>query len=52
MIMKAHGLLMAKPDPSREEIVNGMEGNLCRCGAHVRIVEAVQTAAAEMKEGK
>jgi aerobic-type carbon monoxide dehydrogenase small subunit (CoxS/CutS family) len=29
-----------------------MEDNLCRCGAHVRIVEAVQTASKEMKGGK
>ena len=52
MIMTAAGLLMKNPAPSREEIIEGLEDNLCRCGAHVRIIEAVQTAAKEMKGGK
>jgi len=51
MIMNAYGLLMSNPRPNEQEIINAMEGNLCRCGAHVRIVEAVKTAAAEMKGG-
>ncbi len=51
MIMNAYGLLMSNPRPSEQDIINSMEGNLCRCGAHVRIVEAVKTAAAEMKGG-
>ncbi len=45
MILKAAGLLRANPDPSRQEIIDGLENNLCRCGAHARIVEAVQIAA-------
>lgn len=49
MIMKAHGLLAANPSPSKEEILYEMDGNLCRCGAHTRIVDAIQTAAREMK---
>jgi aerobic-type carbon monoxide dehydrogenase small subunit (CoxS/CutS family) len=52
MIMSATGLLLKNPNPSAEEIKSGMEDNLCRCGAHVRIVEAIQTAAKEMKGGK
>jgi len=52
MIMNATGLLLRNPSPSIEEIKEGMEDNLCRCGAHVRIVEAVQTASKEMKGGK
>jgi len=52
MIMTAAGLLMKNPSPSRQEIVDGLEDNLCRCGAHVRIIDAVQTAASEMKGGK
>jgi aerobic-type carbon monoxide dehydrogenase small subunit (CoxS/CutS family) len=52
MIMNATGLLMKNPSPTTEEIKAGMEENLCRCGAHVRIVEAVKTAAEEMKGGK
>ena len=52
MIMNATGLLLKNPSPSVEEIREGMEDNLCRCGAHVRIVEAVKTASEEMKGGK
>jgi len=52
MIMNATGLLLKNPSPTTEEIRLGMEDNLCRCGAHVRIIEAVHTAAEEMKGGK
>ena len=52
MIMNATGLLLKNPSPTTQEIKAGMEENLCRCGAHVRIVEAVKTAAEEMKGGK
>jgi aerobic-type carbon monoxide dehydrogenase small subunit (CoxS/CutS family) len=52
MIMTATGLLLKNPSPTRQEIIDGLEGNLCRCGAQVRIIEAVQTAAKEMKGGK
>lgn len=51
MIMKAHSMLSESPEPSRNEILEEMNENLCRCGAHVRIVEAIQTAAKEMKGG-
>lgn len=50
MIMNAYGLLLRNPDPSREEIIGGMEENLCRCGSYNRIVDAIQTAAIEMNE--
>lgn len=49
MIIRAAGLLSENPEPTRREIVEGMEGNLCRCGAHVRIVQAIETASQEMK---
>ena len=52
MIMNATGLLLKNPSPSTMEIREGMEDNLCRCGAHVRIIEAVLSAAEEMKGGK
>jgi aerobic-type carbon monoxide dehydrogenase small subunit (CoxS/CutS family) len=52
MIMNATGLLLRNPSPTTDEIKEGMDNNLCRCGAHVRIVEAVHTAAQEMKGGK
>ncbi|MGD8269726.1 MAG: (2Fe-2S)-binding protein [Desulfobacterales bacterium] len=51
MILKAYGLLVSDPSPTRQQIVDGMEDNLCRCGAHVRIVEAIQTAARALKGG-
>jgi len=52
MIMTAAGMLMKNPSLTRQEIVAGLEQNLCRCGAHNRILEAVETAAKEMKGGK
>jgi aerobic-type carbon monoxide dehydrogenase small subunit (CoxS/CutS family) len=51
MILKAHSLLTKNSSPSRGEIIEGMDGNLCRCGAHVRIVEAIESAAKEMRGG-
>jgi len=51
MILKAYGLLVSNPTPTRQQIVDGMEDNLCRCGTHVRIVEAIQTAARALKGG-
>jgi aerobic-type carbon monoxide dehydrogenase small subunit (CoxS/CutS family) len=51
MILSAYGLLLENPKPTRQEILDHMEDNLCRCGAHVRIVEAIETAAAEMRKG-
>jgi aerobic-type carbon monoxide dehydrogenase small subunit (CoxS/CutS family) len=52
MIMNATGLLIKNPAPSVQQIKEGMENNLCRCGAHMRIIEAVQSASKEMKGGK
>ena len=49
MIIRAAGLLAENPEPTRREIIEGMDENLCRCGAHVRIIEAIETAAREMK---
>ena len=52
MIMNATGLLLKNPSPSTQEIKDGMENILCRCGAHVRIIEAIHTASKEMEGGK
>ena len=52
MILTAFGLLKSNPKPTREQIIRGMEQNLCRCGAHTRIIDAIQTAASEMKGGR
>ena len=46
-IMRAAGLLKENPKPSREEIVNYMQTNICRCGTYVRIVRAIERAARE-----
>jgi aerobic-type carbon monoxide dehydrogenase small subunit (CoxS/CutS family) len=48
MIMEAYSLLTRNPHPTRSDILRGMEGNLCRCAAHKRIVEAIEAAAARM----
>jgi aerobic-type carbon monoxide dehydrogenase small subunit (CoxS/CutS family) len=44
MIMNAYALLLEQPHPTREVIVRAMEHNLCRCGAHARIVAAIEAA--------
>ncbi|GAA1553173.1 (2Fe-2S)-binding protein [Actinomadura kijaniata] len=49
MIMAAIDLLRENPDPSDEEIREGLEGNLCRCTGYQNIVRAVRAAADEMR---
>jgi aerobic-type carbon monoxide dehydrogenase small subunit (CoxS/CutS family) len=51
MIMNAYGLLTINPEPSKKEVIDAMEDNLCRCGTHGRIIEAIQKASKEMKGG-
>jgi isoquinoline 1-oxidoreductase subunit alpha len=46
-IMKAAELLKATPQPSREQIVTHMNGNICRCGTYHRIIAAIQRASKE-----
>lgn len=48
MIMNAYGFLLQNPNPSREKIIEGMESNLCRCGAYNRVIDAIETAGKEM----
>ena len=48
MIMSAYALLTKTPKPTEAQILDHMEGNLCRCGAHVRIVAAIQEAAGKV----
>ena len=45
MIMSAVSLLGKKSKPTEEEIIQSMQGNICRCGTYVRIVKAIQQAA-------
>jgi aerobic carbon-monoxide dehydrogenase small subunit len=49
MILTAVELLGRNPHPTREQIVRGMEQNFCRCGAHTRIIEAIEGAAGALK---
>jgi aerobic-type carbon monoxide dehydrogenase small subunit (CoxS/CutS family) len=51
MILNAFGLLRKNPRPTREQIIQGMDDNFCRCGSHTRIIQAIETAAQEMKKG-
>lgn len=45
MIMSAVSLLSRNPHPTRSEIIDSLDGNICRCGAYSRIISAVQKAA-------
>ena len=51
MILNAYSLLLENPKPTAKESTDGMEGNLCRCGAHHRIIPAIQDAAKRMNGG-
>jgi nicotinate dehydrogenase subunit A len=52
IIISAMALLDRNPSPSRGEIARALDKNLCRCGAHPRILRAVEKAAAMLREGK
>jgi nicotinate dehydrogenase subunit A len=49
MVMSAKALLASNPRPTNEEIRKALNGHLCRCASHNRIVRAVQKAAKEMQ---
>src|SRR5664279_758937 len=51
MILYAYALLLQTPKPTPEQITRHMEDNLCRCGAHVRIVDAIAEAAGAPRGG-
>jgi isoquinoline 1-oxidoreductase alpha subunit len=50
-IMQAAAFLARNPNPTDEQVVGAMDGNLCRCATYSRIVAAVQRAAQIMREG-
>ena len=52
MILTAYSFLKMNPEPSEADIIRGMDDNLCRCSAYVRIVKAVQSAASAMRSGR
>lgn len=51
IIISAKALLDRNPSPSRAEIIEALDRHLCRCGAHPRILRAVEKAAAMLREG-
>ena len=51
MILTACAFLRAHPNPTAAEVIAGMDQNLCRCGAHTRIVDAILSAAAVLRGG-
>lgn len=52
MLMSAVALLKKKPNPTPTEIMEGMDGNICRCGTYQRIVAAIGNAARQLQEAK
>jgi carbon-monoxide dehydrogenase small subunit len=50
MILNAYALLKANPDPNEDDIRRALSGNLCRCTGYQKIVEAIQSAAKEMRQ--
>jgi nicotinate dehydrogenase subunit A len=51
IVISAKALLDHNPTPSRAEIAAALDDNICRCGSHVRILRAVERAAARLREG-
>jgi aerobic-type carbon monoxide dehydrogenase small subunit (CoxS/CutS family) len=52
MILRTVALLEATPNPTQAQIVEGLNGNLCRCGGYIQILEAVRRAASKMNHAK
>jgi carbon-monoxide dehydrogenase small subunit len=50
MILTATELLLENPDPTRTEIIQHMDNNLCRCGSYSRIIDAIMDAAQSLRE--
>ena len=49
MVMSAKGLLLRNPSPTRDEVVEAISGNLCRCTGYARVVDAIMQVAASSK---
>lgn len=52
MILRTVALLEAAPSPTEAQVVEGLNGNLCRCGGYIQILEAVRKAASKMNHAK
>jgi aerobic-type carbon monoxide dehydrogenase small subunit (CoxS/CutS family) len=50
MILSSVGLLRTNPNPTSAEIIQSLQGNICRCGTHLRIIDAVHRAAKAIEE--
>ncbi|HZP70933.1 MAG TPA: (2Fe-2S)-binding protein [Pseudolabrys sp.] len=51
ILISAKALIDRNPKPTRAEIAQALDGNICRCGSHNRIIRAVERAAAVMRQG-
>jgi nicotinate dehydrogenase subunit A len=51
ILISAKALLDKTPNPTRAQIATALDGNICRCGSHNRIIRAIETAAAAMRAG-
>ena len=51
MVISAKALLDVNPDPSRDEIIEAIDNNLCRCTGYVKIIDAIELAAVRMRGG-
>jgi nicotinate dehydrogenase subunit A len=51
ILISANALLDQNPSPSRAQIAAALDDNICRCGSHIRILRAVERAAALLREG-
>ncbi len=52
MIITAKALLARNPNPSRKEIIEAMDHNLCRCGSYINIIEAIESFVKDQRGGK
>lgn len=51
ILISAKALLDKNPNPTRAQIATALDGNICRCGSHNRIIRAVEVAAAALRKG-
>jgi aerobic-type carbon monoxide dehydrogenase small subunit (CoxS/CutS family) len=51
MILAATALLKANPNPTDTQIIQAMDGNICRCGVYPAILQAIRSAAESMSKG-
>lgn len=52
IILTAYSLLLKNAKPSKKDVIQTLDDNLCRCGAHTRMLDAVQSAAERMRSGR